>query len=266
MIARDAASSTPSPASAHEQQREEEQQRQDHVDRACRRPRMSALAGRTSSETASPVTTPSSSNRATRLRAAVAAAMGSIQADGPRRTRHRPPRRLGTARRALERAAARRGAGPTNSSSATRPRHPTSRSCRPRRARRRSATALSMMPRTRPAAVHGRAREPAAPVHAVRGTEPARGALPAAVADARGGRRHVRRGRALRLVDRRRPPGARRDSAPTARAASSSPTRGSSRTTPRTRRRRSRARCGRTTPGSPRSAWPSGSSACGCRG
>ena len=41
--------------------------------------------------TASPVTSDSSSNRAARLRDSGGTAMGSIQADGPRRARLRPP-------------------------------------------------------------------------------------------------------------------------------------------------------------------------------
>ena len=187
------------------------------------------------------------------------AAMGSIQADGPRRARLRPPRRLGAARRARAVAGGSTARAPTSSSSGTRPRHPTSRSCRRPPARPRSATG------SRSRLARARLRFTGAPENPLRQftrfavVEPARRALPHALADARGRRRHVRRRRALRLVDRRRPPGARARSAPR-RSCGSSPRRASSRTTPRTRRRRSRARCGRTTRGSPRSASRSASS------
>ena len=143
-------------------------------------------------------------------------------------------------------------------------RHPISRSYRRPRGRRRSATA------SRSRLARARLRFTGAPENPLRQfTRFASSSLPAALYRLRWLTLAVAVvtfvvAGAVRLVDRRRPARAR---GPRHRggAASSSPTRASSPTTPRTRRRPSPARSGRTTRGSPRSASRSASSGSGCR-
>ena len=85
----------------------------------------------------------------------VAEAMGSSKADGPRRPRRRPARRVGAPRRALEaHAPARRRGGRRAHRRATRPRHPTSRRCKTSAGSTAQGDHLSIEPRARAAAVH----------------------------------------------------------------------------------------------------------------